>query len=75
MFDSINDCVLAGKRLYDRLPMHLKNKVLWHHSNMTAEFRAEELEALMRGDIIGFCATDTLGMVSKKKPSHCLYAF
>lgn len=68
MFDSINDCVLAGKRLCDRLPMHLKNKVLWHHSNMTAEFRAEELEALMRGDIIGFCATDTLGIVSKKTP-------
>lgn len=68
LFDSISDCVKAGLRLRSRLAAHNRDKIKWHHSDMSAEFRVEELEALKAGLIIGLCATDTLGMVSK--PFH-----
>lgn len=64
VFDSILDSVLAGLHLRSLLPRHLRNKVKWHNSNMSAKFRAEEIDAFLRGEILGFCATDTLGMVS-----------
>lgn len=65
LFDSISECVQAGRYLRSRLPVEEKDFIKWHHSGMTSEFRSEELEALKRNEIIGFCATDTLGMVSK----------
>lgn len=64
LFDSISECVQAGRYLRSRLPVEEKDFIKWHHSGMTSEFRSEELEALKRNEIIGFCATDTLGMVS-----------
>lgn len=63
LFDSISDCVQAGLRLRSRLPLELRDQVQWHHSNMSSEFREQALDAFLQGKIIGFCATDTMGMV------------
>lgn len=63
LFDSILECTTAALVLRGRLPLKDRNKIKWHHSDMSAQFRVEVLEALLRGEIIGMCATDTLGMV------------
>lgn len=63
LFDNISDCVKAALRLRSRLPAKDRDKIKWHHSDMSSEFRVEELEALRKGEVYGFCATDTLGMV------------
>lgn len=64
LFDSKNECVEAAIYLRSRLPVHLRDFIKWHNTDMTPEFRVEELEAFLRGEIIGLCATDTVGMVS-----------
>lgn len=64
LFDSIDECVKAGRHLRWRLPLELRDFIKWHHSDMTPEFRVESLDELLKGNIIGFCATETLDMVS-----------
>lgn len=63
LFDSISECVKATSKLRFRLLDEDKDKIMWHHSDMSPEYRAETLEAFRRHEIVGFCATDTLGMV------------
>lgn len=63
IFDDKNECVKAAKRLRSRIPAKDRDKIKWHHSDMTSEFRVEEIDAIRKGEIIGMCATDTLGMV------------
>lgn len=62
-FDSIAESVAAGEYLRSRLPPEYREKICWFHSDMTAEFRAEQTEKLHKGEIWGICATDSFGMV------------
>ena len=64
LFDSILECTKAASVLRARLPIPLRNKIKTHHSDMTPDYRSEELEGLATGEVIGFCATETLGMVN-----------
>lgn len=66
LFDSKSDCVKAARHIRSKLPAKDRDKIKWHNSNMSARFRAEEVEEFQAGtsQVIGFFATDTLGMVS-----------
>lgn len=64
LFDSIKESVAAGHKLRSRLTESERDKILWHNSDMSSDFRSKVLEAFRRKEVIGFCATDTLGMVS-----------
>lgn len=64
-FNSIAESVNAGNMLRKRLPHHLRNKISWYNSDMSDEFKRDELECLRRGEIWGLCATDSFGMVSR----------
>lgn len=63
LFDSIAECVSATSKLRELLPPEEQDKIKWHHSNMSTKYRENVIEAFKRKEIIGFCATDTLGMV------------
>ena len=64
LFDSISECIDAGTHLRSLLPLESRNKILWHNSSMSRKFREDAIDAFLAGEIVGFCATDTLGMVS-----------
>lgn len=46
------------------LPAEFREKVVWFHSGMSSEFRAEKIEKLRSGELWGICCTDAAGMVS-----------
>ena len=62
-FDSIAEAVGAALFLRHRLPCHLRDKIIWFHSDMSENLKAEAVEKLKRGEIWGICATDAFGMV------------
>ena len=64
LFDNIKESVRACRKLRARLPRQDRDKIQWHNSNMSSDFRSQALDKFRRDEIIGFCATDTLGMVS-----------
>lgn len=66
LFDSKNDCVKAARHLRSKLPAKDRKRIIWHNSDMSTRFRAEEVEEFQAGisQVIGMLATDTLGMVS-----------
>ena len=68
LFDNIKESVEACRNLRLRLPLEDRDKIQWHNSNMSSGFRSGALEEFNMGDIIGFCATDTLGMVGSICP-------
>ncbi|KIJ05293.1 hypothetical protein PAXINDRAFT_164776 [Paxillus involutus ATCC 200175] len=63
-FDNIQEAIAAAKFLQSRLPAHLRHKIKWFNSDMTTKFKEEEVEALVSGDTMGFCTTESfrLGM-------------
>lgn len=63
-FDDIQDAISATKFLRSRLPAHLRDKIKWFNSDMTAEFKETEANALTDGETIGFLTTESFGMVS-----------
>lgn len=63
-FDSISDCVNAGKFLRKRLPAHMRHKIRWFHSEMSPKYKDQTVDDLREGKIWGICATDSFGMVS-----------
>ncbi|PPR03854.1 hypothetical protein CVT26_000852 [Gymnopilus dilepis] len=44
------------------LPDELRDKIVWFHSGMSAEFRAEAIERLKKGELWGLFCTDAAGM-------------
>ena len=64
LFDSIRESVDAAHHLRELLPRRLKNKIKWHNSHMSTNFKEKTVQDFLNGDLLGFCATDTLGMVS-----------
>ncbi|PPQ76587.1 hypothetical protein CVT26_012791 [Gymnopilus dilepis] len=52
----------AVKKEWECLPDELKDKILWFHSGMSAEFRAKAIEKLKKGEIWGLFCTDAAGM-------------
>lgn len=63
-FDSIPDSMAAAKVLRSRLPIEYRKKVKWFHSDMSDQFREEEILAFRDGRTWGLCCTDSFGMVS-----------
>ncbi|KAI0040176.1 P-loop containing nucleoside triphosphate hydrolase protein, partial [Auriscalpium vulgare] len=61
-FDSMKEAELATLYLQSLLPPEHKTKVEWFHSVMTSDYRSEETERLQRGEVWGFCTTDSFGM-------------
>ena len=51
------------KKEWDNLPPHLKDKIVWFHSGMSAEFREDAIRKLQTGEIWGIMCTDAAGMV------------
>ena len=51
------------KKEWDNLPPHLKEKIVWFHSGMSAEFREDAIRKLQTGEIWGIMCTDAAGMV------------
>lgn len=66
-FNSIAESVNAGNVLRRRLPHHLRNKISWYNSDMSLEFKHDELECFRRGEIWELCATDSFGMVRRQQ--------
>ena len=64
LFDNINDCTKAGRRLRSQISDKDKDLIKWHNSSMSPEYRVKALEDFLNGELLGFCATDTLGIVS-----------
>ncbi|KLO04348.1 P-loop containing nucleoside triphosphate hydrolase protein, partial [Schizopora paradoxa] len=61
LFDSILDCVNACLQMRARLPLEHRNRIKWHHSEMSSTYREEVVEELKNGTLLGAYATDTLG--------------
>jgi len=53
----------AAQYLQSRLPESLVDKVKWFHAINTPEYREEEVESLSDGTTMGYCSTDSFGMV------------
>jgi superfamily II DNA helicase RecQ len=51
------------KKEWDNLPPYLKEKIVWFHSGMSPEFRADMIRRLQMGEIWGIMCTDAAGMV------------
>ena len=62
-FDSKKDAEAAAKYLRSRVSLEMQKKLPWFHAGMTRFFRAEEVEGLKSGEVWGFAATDSGGMV------------
>ncbi|KAJ7589752.1 P-loop containing nucleoside triphosphate hydrolase protein [Mycena floridula] len=52
----------GAEYLGHHLPAHVRDKIKWFHSEMTDEFRAEEMHALQIGETWGYGSTDAAGM-------------
>ena len=63
-FDSISESVKVSNYLKSLLPIDLRNKVNWFHSEKLNTFKTEELDRFTKGDTWGLCAMDSFGMVS-----------
>lgn len=63
-FDDIQDSILAAKSLQLRLPHAYRENVAWFNSDMTTEYKENQVTRLRSGDIWGLCTTESFGMVS-----------
>lgn len=63
-FNSRSEAQAGAEYLRSRLSPELRDKIKWFHSGMTDEFREEEMNALIIGNVFGHAATDAAGMVS-----------
>jgi superfamily II DNA/RNA helicase len=63
-FNSQAEAQAGAEYLRERLPLELRDKVKWFHSEMTDEFCEDKMHALLVGDVFGHAATDVAGMVS-----------
>ena len=64
LFDNMKESVNACHRLREMLPLGERDKIKWHNSNMSTKYRSDALDEFRADEVIGFFATDTLGMVS-----------
>lgn len=63
IFDSILDCVNACLKMRARLPLEHRNRIKWHHSEMSPKYREDVVDEFKSGKLLGAYATDTLGTV------------
>lgn len=71
-FDSRKEAEAAVKFLRKRLPQNLSSKICWFHSELTEKGREALTEKMRRGDVWGFCCTDSFGMVSIEHQNICI---
>ena len=62
-FDDRKEAERACKSLRARMPPSLREKIRWFHSVITDKTREDDVEAMRKGEIWGFCCTDSFGMV------------
>ena len=53
----------AARYLQSRLPGSLVDKIKWFHAINTPEYRVEEVDNLRDGNTMGYCCTDSFGVV------------
>jgi superfamily II DNA helicase RecQ len=63
-FDNIQDTIAAAKTLQKRLPLDMRHKIKWYNSDMTAQYKENEVNHLISGETWGLCTTESFGMVS-----------
>ncbi|THH15200.1 hypothetical protein EUX98_g9501 [Antrodiella citrinella] len=63
-FDNRLETVRAGRYLHNCLPSEYRDKIVWLISDMSKEFKEQQVEKLKKGELWGLCATDSFGMVS-----------
>ncbi|KAG2148115.1 P-loop containing nucleoside triphosphate hydrolase protein [Suillus clintonianus] len=61
-FDSIQDAIAAAKSLQKRLPVEMRDKIKWFNSDMTTEYKENEVRRLTSGETWGLCTTESFGM-------------
>ncbi|KAG2079381.1 P-loop containing nucleoside triphosphate hydrolase protein [Suillus cothurnatus] len=61
-FDDIQQAIAAAKTLQDQLPFDMRNKIKWFNSDMTTEYKENELTCLISGETWGLCTTESFGM-------------
>ncbi|KAG2343222.1 hypothetical protein BDR05DRAFT_884789, partial [Suillus weaverae] len=61
-FDSIQEAILAAKSLQRRLPLEMRDKIKWFNSDMTTEYKENEVSRLTSGETWGLCTTESFGM-------------
>ncbi|OSX55951.1 hypothetical protein POSPLADRAFT_1161999, partial [Postia placenta MAD-698-R-SB12] len=60
--NSILETEAITQYLCNWLPDHLRTKIKYLHTTMSADYRADEYMALKNGDLFGLCVTDAFGM-------------
>lgn len=71
-FDSRKEAEAAVKFLRKRLPQNLSSKICWFHSELMEKGREALTEKMRRGDVWGFCCSDSFGMVSIEHQNICI---
>ncbi|KAG1762510.1 P-loop containing nucleoside triphosphate hydrolase protein [Suillus placidus] len=61
-FDDIQDSIAAAKSIQKRLPSALRHKIKWFNSDMTTQFKEDEVNHLISGETWGLCTTESFGM-------------
>ncbi|KAG2743438.1 P-loop containing nucleoside triphosphate hydrolase protein, partial [Suillus brevipes Sb2] len=61
-FDNIQDTIAAAKTLQKRLPLDMRHKIKWYNSDMTAQYKENEVNHLISGETWGLCTTESFGM-------------
>ncbi|KAI0337895.1 P-loop containing nucleoside triphosphate hydrolase protein, partial [Trametopsis cervina] len=60
--NTISETVSAGRALRNILPLELRHKIVWFHSEMSEKFKRGHVEKLRLGEIWGICCTDSFGL-------------
>ncbi|KAG2360606.1 hypothetical protein BDR07DRAFT_1246796, partial [Suillus spraguei] len=63
-FDNIQDSIAAAKTIQKRLPSALRHRIKWFNSDMTTQFKEDELDCLISGETWGLYTTESFGMHS-----------
>ncbi|KAG2344669.1 hypothetical protein BDR05DRAFT_947343 [Suillus weaverae] len=64
-FDNIQDTIAAAKILQKRLLLDMHHKIKWYNSDMTTEYKENEVNHLISGDLYLFTMSDTSELVNK----------
>ncbi|KAJ3519119.1 hypothetical protein NMY22_g13345 [Coprinellus aureogranulatus] len=61
-FDDINQSIAAHRELTRDMRPEDRKKIVWFNSDMTEEFKQENIKKLRRGELWGILTTDSFGM-------------
>ncbi|KAG1799644.1 uncharacterized protein BJ212DRAFT_1287888 [Suillus subaureus] len=61
-FNNIQDMIAAAKTLQKRLPLDMHHKIKWYNSDMTVEYKENEVNHLILGETWGLCMMESFRM-------------